>query len=344
MRIPSEIRWKSTGRTLGEGGQATVVEVEDSRGELTGKYALKGLASGKPAKAYERFAREVEAIKAVSHPNIIRIVDHADPGAQFHFYVMELLEGATALKKVIGTDKNHYHGNALAGLSLFIDLLQAIEACEQKGIVHRDMSPANVLVLPNNSIKIIDFGICQADEHETITLTDEGVGTPTYMAPECESGAGRPISSQADLYSAGKIVWSAVTNLHAFAREAPAFNHKSMYAIFPDNPALWHLHHIFEKTVRNNAKDRWRSAGEALKEAYHVRYLVASHYPPIELISERCPLCGVGKLGPFDLSHMVFGNPNPKGITALQCSYCGFCFAKNVALTKELLKQRSQLQ
>ena len=237
MKIPIDLRWKATGRTLGQGGQATVVEVQDSRDEHPGNYALKGLASGKPAKAYERFVREIDALRSITHPGIIRVVDHSVPDCDFHFYVMELLEGVHPLKKLLGTPHNPYFGDVLASLSLFIDLLSAIEACEKAGIVHRDLSPSNTLILPNKSPKLIDFGICRVQDAETITLTDEGVGTQNYMAPECESGATNgKITSQAGYLLSGQDLWSAITNQQAFAREAPVFGHKSLKALFPEIP------------------------------------------------------------------------------------------------------------
>ena len=67
MKIPKDLRWKPTGRTLGEGGQSQVLEVEDSLGVYSGKYALKGLVKSKPHQAYERFYREVTAIKGLKH-------------------------------------------------------------------------------------------------------------------------------------------------------------------------------------------------------------------------------------------------------------------------------------
>lgn len=345
MKIPSYLRWKSTERTLGQGGQASVVEVTDSREEYPGTFALKGLSFGKPRKAYERFVREIEALRSIDHPGIIRIVDHSTADADFHFYVMQLHEGAKTLTKLLGTAENFYAGDSLASLSLLMDILSAIQACEATGIVHRDLSPSNILVLPNRSLKIIDFGICQAEGEETITLTDEGVGTQNYMAPECESGATRGgITAQADIYSAGKITWSAMTNQQAFAREAPVFGPKSMKEIFPNDPAAWHLFHVFAGTIRNAPSDRWKTAADALREARRIRYLIMSHYPPLELLAKTCPLCGVGKLGDFQGSYTVFGNPNPPGISAVQCNYCGFCFARSHKLIQENMESRSQLR
>lgn len=342
MKIPATLRWKSTGTTLGQGGQAAVVQVHDGRDEYAGDYALKGLAKGKPAKAYERFAREIEAIQRLHDPSIIRIVDHSQPSDDFQFYVMEFVEGATPLKRLLNSTENPFAARPLAAVALFTQLIHAISVWSEAGIVHRDLSPANVLILPDNKLKVIDFGICQLDDHNTITLADEGVGTPNYMAPECESGTAAEPTFAADLYSAGKILWSAIANSNAFSRETSAFNAKSMARLFPELPEAWHLHHIFEKTIRHSPADR-TTVKEALAVARRVRFLIMSGFPPLELMQEGCPVCGVGQLGRGEGLHSVFGNPNPRGIYSYQCSYCGMCFAINREVSKAVLQQRSNL-
>ncbi len=216
MKILSSLKWKSTGKTLGQGGQASVVEVTNETGEFSGTFALKGLAKGKPKQAYERFAREIEAIKQIRHSSIIQIIDHSNPTDEFQFYVMEFVEGAKSLKHILSGSKNPYYANPQKSLQLFIQLVEAIYNWSESNIVHRDLSLGNVLVLSDDSIKVIDFGICQIDGGDTITLIDEGVGTPNYMAPECESGALGEVSIASDLYSAGKILWSIVTSMNAF--------------------------------------------------------------------------------------------------------------------------------
>jgi serine/threonine protein kinase len=96
VKFPDSLRWKQ-GRQLGEGGQAPVYLATDKQGEFAGEYALKALPSHKPAKAYERFAREIEAIKAVDHRNIVRIIDHSAADDGFQFYVMDYID-VTSIK------------------------------------------------------------------------------------------------------------------------------------------------------------------------------------------------------------------------------------------------------
>jgi serine/threonine protein kinase len=270
------------------------------------------------------------------------LFDHSDPGDAFPFYVMEYIEGARPIKKLVGTSDNPFQGNALRALQFFQQLASAIHAWEQAKIVHRDLSPGNVLILPNGDIKVIDFGICQIDETETITLVDEGVGTPNYMAPECESGAGGSVKTWSDIYSAGKLLWTAITNQFAFAREQAAFNSKALKILLPNDPKAWHLHHIFEKTIRHTPADRVLNAKAAIELANHVEYLIVSQYRPLELLNTHCPLCGFGKLRQSDTSG-VFGDRMPSGFIAMLCAYCGFAFPINEHRWSESLRKRKEL-
>lgn len=340
MKIPKGIGWISTGKTLGQGGQAQVYEVYRENDSSQKKYALKALSSDRPQKAYERFYREITAIKDLSNPYIINIIDYSNPDSEFHFYVMEFIDGALSLKKLINENRNPYYCNGLHSLRLLDQLLLAIKDCKDNDpqIIHRDLNPANILVCPNQEIKIIDFGLCQIEDETPITLIDEGVGTQNYMAPECESGVEGQIGIHSDVYSIGKVIWSAITNQMAFAREKPVFTNRSLQKTHPDNPKLWHFQHIFSSTIRQDIQNR-KTVEELIEIAKRVRYLTFSNYPPLELLSQHCPICGWGKLDSFQGSHMVFGNPNPRNISALQCDYCGYCFVGNFVKQRDNLKK-----
>jgi len=344
MKIPDSLKWKHAGRTLGQGGQAEVYMVTNEEEGDTQVYAMKILSRGRPRKAYERFYREIEAIRTLDHPNIVKIYDQSQPGDEFSYYVMEFIEGADSLKRLMSKRTNPFYGDPLKSLGLLIQLFEVIRACESIDVVHRDLKPANILVLPDESIRVIDFGICQIEGHETITLVDEAVGAANYMAPECESGAEGEASSRSDIYSAGKVLWSAMTNLMAFSRESPAFGGKSMQSVFPEKPETWHLHHIFERTIRRDPNIRYQTADEAFHGARLVESLVRREFPPLEHILKRCPICGIGTLKGFSRSHEVFGNPNPPGIHPFQCDRCGYCFPINVERVKRDLALRKELE
>jgi eukaryotic-like serine/threonine-protein kinase len=343
MRIPKELRWQPTGHTLGRGGQASVVEVIDRTSPEAPPYALKALAEGRPTTAYERFYREVEAIRRLSHPSIVSIVDHSQPDASFHYYVMRYRPDASSLKRHVTAGTCPFVGDSLSAVLFFRTLADAVAAWTAVGVVHRDLSPANVLLLPDLSIQVIDFGLCQILDGETLTLSDEGVGTPNYMAPECESGAEEQIGVGADLYSAGKLLWTAITGNVAFAREEPVTASKAMNRMLPNASGAWHLQEVFARTIRRSPLQRYRTAAEALRHGEEIMNVIQSGALPIEKIAEGvCPLCRLGKLEGFSGSHMVFGNPNPAGIVSLQCGRCGYCFAWNRQRAQQTIRDREE--
>jgi serine/threonine protein kinase len=328
MKIPDSLKWKATGKTLGRGGQAQILEVVDKTSDSDHTYALKPLAKEKPHQAYQRFYREIEAVKRADHPNIIRIIDHSSEGDDFNFYVMELIPGARSLKSMIESGNNPFFRDPASALSFFIQLADAIYYWDTKlSIVHRDLSPANVMVLPDRAIKVIDFGLVQIEGAETITLVDEGVGTIDYMAPECGSGAGGRISGKSDLYSAGKLLWSAVTGRKAFAREEPIWEAMSLPTIFPEHPMTWHLSPIIEQAIRREEYER-PLPYESLKLAERILEVVNAGYQPIELVGKRCPVCGFGELT-TEHAWKGWGTGPPPGMIYYVCNHCGFYFAQN---------------
>ena len=113
MKIPSDLKWQATDITIGKGGQATVIQVFDKNDDNHKPYALKALARGKPKKAYKRFIKEIEAIKNIDHPYIIKIIDHSDIDADFQYYVMEYLPGAISLKKLLNSPQNPFYKDSL---------------------------------------------------------------------------------------------------------------------------------------------------------------------------------------------------------------------------------------
>jgi serine/threonine protein kinase len=325
-----------------------VYEVTDgqSPGDPT-PYALKELRADAPKEAHRRFVREIEALKRLSDPGIIGIIDHSAFEDRYQFLVMEKPPGARPLRDVIFGTPNPFHGDAMASLDLIAKILSALKGCESERITHRDLSPNNILFLPDGSIKIIDFGICQIQEGQMITLTDEGFGTRDYTAPECESGQEGAIGTHSDLYSVGKILWSAVTSRRAFAFERAGFTTLSMKELFPKRPEIWHLHNLFEKTIRSAPENRHQTSDAALWTVERVRFLIEGRYPPLELLASKrwCPVCGVGELQQFSEDQYVFGNrDNRRPIIALQCSRCGHCLAFNPQVLDAEIEGRARLE
>ena len=331
MRIPENLPWQATGTTLGSGGQGEV-QIVTRKNESEGpELALKALRNAGALQARQRFRREIEAIKNLTSSVIVKVIDHSEEEDSFQFYVMEYHEGAKTLDSIITSTTNPYHGNVNLSLDLFEQVISAIRDCQASDppIVHRDINPKNILVLPDNTIRLIDFGICQVQDGTMITLVDENVGARNYTSPECEAGNDNSIRVNSDIYSAAKVLWSAITSSRAFAREAPVFNDKSMERVFPTRPETWHLSHIFERTIRENQLDRVQEVVEILRVIRGVLHLIDMGFPPLQEVASRCPSCGLKDLGQFQEGHIVFGNPNPPGVVSVMCNSCGFGFVRN---------------
>ena len=336
MRIPDELPWQATGNTLGSGGQGEVQIVTHETDPQGQKYALKVLRNAGARQARQRFRREIEAIKNLTSSVIVKVIDHSNEDAPFQFYVMEYHEGAKTLDSIITSTTNPYRGNVTMSLGLFEQVISAIAECQAAvpPIVHRDINPQNILVLPDNSIRLIDFGICQVQDGTMITLVDENVGARNYTSPECEAGNDNSIRVNSDIYSAAKVLWSAITSSRAFAREAPVFNDKSMERIFPTRPETWHLSHIFERTIRENQSDRVQGISETLDAIREVQYLIEMGFPPLQEVASRCPSCGLKTVGDYLEGYGMIGNSMPRGLVSLICGSCGFWFVRNTELLK----------
>ena len=347
MKIPENVPWKRTCKTLGSGGQGTVYLVTHKDKSEGPVYALKELRNRGSDQARQRFQREIEAVRQLDHPNIIRIFDNSEPDDEFQYYVMEYHEDAKTLASIISSSTcNPFHGDVLQCLDLLEQLVTAIGECaaSKPPIVHRDINPKNILILPDHTIRLIDFGICQVEDGQMITLVDEGVGARYYASPECEEGLDSDIGTHSDTYSAAKVLWSAITSQQAFPREAPVFGVKSMSVLFPNQPETWHLIRIFEKTIRQRPEDRFQGFRRVLTEIRELRYLIQGGYPPLEDIRYRCPSCGRKCLTDYlEASRVYLQSRSIKKASALMCEYCGFAFLRNSEILHKNIEDRSKL-
>ena len=193
------------------------------------------------------------------------------------------------------------------------------------------------------SIRLIDFGICQIDDGTMLTLLDENVGPRDYISPECEAGNESEIGIHSDLYSAAKVLWSAITSRRAFPREQAVYGNLSMEIVFPRQHETWHLTDIFEKTIRERPNYRVTDTNGIFAIVDEVRYLIKGGLPPLKDVEERCPSCGRKTLGEFRGGHSVFGNPNPQDVRSLLCNTCGFGFVRNTRILQENIQRLKQL-
>lgn len=203
--IPSHLDWKQIDqKPLGSGGQGTVYRVIDIFDPKETVRALKVLDPNASQQARERFQNEIVTVSNISHRSIIKIIDYSQPHDDFQYLVMEYHDGAVTINELCLPPLlyNPFHGNTIKCLDLFGQIISAVRACERapNPVYHRDISPKNILVLPNSTIRLIDFGLCHTDGDNTITMTGENIGTRSYAPPECGAGINLPVGTHTDIY------------------------------------------------------------------------------------------------------------------------------------------------
>jgi serine/threonine protein kinase/beta-lactam-binding protein with PASTA domain len=152
----------------------------------------------------ERFAREARAAAGLNHPNIVSIYDRGSAGGAYYI-VMEYVEGRT-LKDVIDQE------GPLAprrSVDLVLQLLAGLRQAHQRGVIHRDVKPHNVIVQPDGRLKVMDFGIARAQGRGDMTEAGSIVGTAQYLAPE--QARGLPVGPPSDLYATGVVLYEMLT-------------------------------------------------------------------------------------------------------------------------------------
>ena len=196
---------------LGHGGMGVVYLARHLR--LNRPVALKMLLAGvypRPGEL-ERFFREAEAVAGLRHANIVQVYDVGESEGR-PYYTMEFVEGGTLARKMAGRPLP-----ARAAAALLATLAEAIQAAHQSGVVHRDLTPANVLLTADGTPKITDFGLARR-LHEAGDLTRSGVpiGTPSYMSPEQALGRRDAIGPATDVYALGAILYEMLTGRPPF--------------------------------------------------------------------------------------------------------------------------------
>jgi serine/threonine protein kinase len=185
-------------RTLGRGGMAAVWLGHDK--VLDRPVAVKVLSdtiAGDPG-FVARFRREAQTAAALSHPNLVNVYDYSEEGER-PYLVMQFVPGedlATRLQR----------GEDVDCEQLARELLEALDHIHSAGILHRDVKPANVILEPDGTAKLIDFGIALPRDATSLTSTGLILGTERYAAPEVMEG--RPATERSDLYSAGVVLRS----------------------------------------------------------------------------------------------------------------------------------------
>ena len=204
---------------LGEGGMGEVWIAQQHQ-PVKRRVALKLIKGGMDSRAViARFEGERQALARMDHPNIARVLDGGLAENRRPFFVMELVEGQP-LEKVCDEARLTIRQR----LEIFISICEAVQHAHQKGLIHRDLKPGNILVSLRDDRyvpKVIDFGLAKATEgkltDETMaTIPGSVVGTLAYMSPEQAGSADNDIDTRSDIYSLGVILYELLTGLRPF--------------------------------------------------------------------------------------------------------------------------------
>ncbi len=252
-------------RKIGEGGMAQVYLAT----QLSFKrpVAIKVLA---PAYASDpefaqRFLREAETVASLSHPNIIPVYDFGQRDGTFYM-VMEYLPGGNLAQWIPrGLEEQEI-------LQITSDMASALHLAHEKGFVHRDVKPENIMFRENNSAVLTDFGIArQKNANNQMTVAGAVMGTPKYMSPEQLQG--HEIDGRSDIYALGIMLYEMFTGKPPYEDpEFMALAMKHLKAPIPKLPAASSRYqNLFEKMVAKQPEKRFQSGLEIVKLLQQVR-------------------------------------------------------------------------
>jgi serine/threonine-protein kinase len=211
---------------LGEGAMGVVYRARDSA--IGRVVALKMLSAevGAEEELHQRFQREAEAIGRLNHPNVVTVYDLGHHEGQLYM-AMELLEGED-LRSLV---ESRAEIPLADRVRILMQICEGLGYAHSKGVVHRDVKPANIHVSAAGKVKLLDFGLARVAARETITRRGVILGTPDYMAPE--QAMGKVVDRRTDVFSAGVVFYEFLTLEKPFKGKTL---HAVLYQIIQEEP------------------------------------------------------------------------------------------------------------
>ena len=256
---------------LGDGGMAKVYLAHDS--VLDRDVALKVMreAYADDEGFVERFQREAKNAASLTHPSIVQIYDQGRSEDGTYYIAMEYVPGGTLKERIV--EEGPLSPGEAAGIAA--QVAEALRVAHDRGIVHRDIKPHNVLLSPSGEAKVADFGIARAASARTMTETNLVLGTAAYMSPEQVSG--ELVGPASDLYSLGVVLYEMLTGELPFRAGDPiatAMQHLNRPTPHPRdaNPAVPEdLDALTAKLLAKDPAERYASAAELAEDLRRLR-------------------------------------------------------------------------
>ncbi len=198
---------------IGVGGMSVVYRAYDNVDDRIVAVKILKDEFADDAEFVRRFKNESKAIAVLSHPNIVKVYD-VSFGEKLKYIVMEYMDGIT-LKEYIQKQKVITWNDAVFFTT---QILRALQHAHDKGIVHRDIKPQNIILLPTGNIKVTDFGIARFSRTETKTLTENAIGSVHYISPE--QAKGEFTDERADIYSLGVVLYEMLAGKLPFEADS----------------------------------------------------------------------------------------------------------------------------